>query len=346
MRCYNITFIIKYTLKSRRTILRKLLLNSTALATALAITSNAAIADISISADSSWTYLSRSSQVTANDGTTFGTDSEIKFSFTNKTDSGLTIGYVVELESDDTDTAINESSLSIAGGFGKLVIGENDSVADDYAISADDLAGESEAPTVASASIGTSTDIELSDGDSNKVSYHLPAMGGFTGGASFTDSGTNTGTDTTSFGFNYEVEAGGNTLTLGASTSTTEATTTDTDAQIIGLKVKSGNLTIVASQTAYEAVDEDIETTGAGVSYEMANGMVLAAYTMKSEDDLDAGEEYTKSGVELQYNIANGLTAFINIDDYEYKAATNPDSDGTSVVDSGTASKLTIAASF
>ena len=73
MRCYNITFMIKCkTLKSRRTILRKLLLNSTALATALAITSNAAIADISISADSSWTYLSRSSQVTVNDGTSFG----------------------------------------------------------------------------------------------------------------------------------------------------------------------------------------------------------------------------------------------------------------------------------
>ena len=322
--------------------MRKLLLNSTAIATVAALTSGAAIADVSISAATEWNYNSRSSQITANDGTTFGNVSEILFKFTNKTDSGLNIGYVVELESDDTDTAINESSLSIAGGFGKLVIGENDSVADDYAISADDLAGESEAPTVASASIGTSTDIELSDGDSNKVSYHLPAMGGFTGGASFTDSGTNTGTDTTSFGFNYEVEAGGNAFTLGASTATTEATTKDTDAQILGLKVVSGNLTIIASQSSYEAVDEDIETTGAGVSYKMANGMVLGAYTLKSEDDLDAGEEYTKSGVELQYTIANGLTTFINVDDYEYKAGTSE----TAVSDSGTTSKLTIAASF
>jgi hypothetical protein len=31
----------------------------------------------------------------------------------------------------------------------------------------------------------------------------------------------------------------------------------------------------------------------------MDNVMVLGAYTMKSEDDLDAGEEYTKSGVEV-----------------------------------------------
>jgi outer membrane protein OmpU len=337
--------------------MRKLLLNSTAIASVAAITASitavtasVALADVSISAFTEFTYTSRSSQVTANDGTTTDSDSEIAFKFSNKTDSGLTIGYTVELESDEgtvaTTYSVDESSLSIAGGFGKIVLGQNDSVADDYAISADDVAGESEAPTVASASIGTSTDIELSDGDTRKVSYHLPAMGGFTGGASFTNSGTNNGTDTTSFGFNYEVESGGNTVTLGASTATTEASTTDTDAQILGLKVVSGNLTFVASQTAYEAVDEDIGTTGAGVSYEMANGMVLAAYTMKSEDDLDAGEEYTKSGVELQYNIANGLTAFINVDDYQYKAATSPDTDGTSVVDSGTASKLTIAASF
>ena len=325
--------------------MRKLLLNSTAIATVAALTSGVALADVSISAATEWAYNSRSSQIVAKDGTTFGNVSEILFKFSNKTDSGLTIGYTVDLISDAGaagNATIDESSLSISGGFGTIILGENDSVADDYAISADDIADENEAATVTSATIGTSTDIELSDGDDNKISYHLPQMGGFTGGASFTDSGTNTGTDTTSFGFNYEVEAGGNTLTSGASTATTEATTKDTDAQILGLKVVSGNLTIIASQSSYEAVDEDIETTGAGVSYKMPNGMVLGAYTLKSEDDLDAGEEYTKSGVELQYTIANGLTTFINVDDYEYKAGTSE----TAVSDSGTTSKLTIAASF
>jgi hypothetical protein len=79
----------------------------------------------------------------------------------------------------------------------------------------------------------------------------------------------------------------------------------------------------------------------------MPNGMTVGAYTFKSEDDLDAGEEYTRSGVELQYTIASGLTAVINVDDYEYKEGT---SDGTNatlhVDDSGTSSKLTIKAAF
>ena len=126
---------------------------------------------------------------------------------------------------------------------------------------------------------------------------------------------------------------------------TQEATTKDTDHQNLAVKVVSGNLSFIAAQSSKESVDEDINSTGAGVSYKMANGMVLGAYTMKSEDDLDAGEEFSKSGVEVQYTIAAGLTAVINVDDYDYKIGTNNDSADT-VADSGTMSKLTLKASF
>jgi len=326
--------------------MRKLLLNSTAIATVAALTASVAVADVSISAATEWSYSSRSSNVTANDGTTFGTDGEIKFSFTNKTDSGLTIGYVVELESDDTNSAINESSLSIAGGFGKVVLGGNDHVGDNYGVASTDLPSEESSPTVASASIGTNTDISGMDGDANKIAYHLPAMGGLTVGASFTDSGEVGSTDTTAYGFKYKMDANGTAVTIGGATATTEATTTDTDAQNLGVKIVSGNLSFIASQSHLETVDDDIESTGAAISYKMANGMVLVAHTMKSEDDMEVGEEYTKSGVELQYVVAAGLTAVINVDDYEYTAATTPNASGTATNDSGTQSKLTLKASF
>ena len=326
--------------------MRKLLLNSTAIATVAALTASVAVADVSISATSEWAYFSRSSNVTANDGTDFTTDSEIKFSFTNKTDSGLTIGYVVELESDDANEAINESSLSIAGGFGKVVLGENDNVGDNYGVASTDLPTEESSATVASASIGTDTDISNAEGDANKIAYHLPAMGGLTVGASFADSGEVGSSDSTAFGFNYKMDAGGTAVTIGGATSTTENATKDKDYQNLGVKIVSGNISLIASQSSYEADDEDINSTGAAVSYKMANGMVLVAHTMKSEDDLDAGEEYTKSGVELQYVVAAGLTAVVNVDDYEYKAATTPDATGTATSDSGTVSKLTLKASF
>jgi len=331
--------------------MRKLLLNSTAIATVAALTTGVALADVSISAETEWNYNSRSSQRAALDGTTFGTVGEMKFSFTNKTDSGLTIGYVVEVESDDTDSAINESSLSIAGGFGKVVLGGNDGVGDNYGIGAKDIIAEEATPAVASSKIGGNADIALQDGDLNKIIYHLPAMGGLTIGASFQDSGADStkAADTTQFGAKYAMAAGDTAITIGMATATTEATGTDMDSQNLGVKIVNGSLTFALSQSEESSANDDINNMAAAVSYKMANGMVLGAYTFKSEDDLDTSEEYVSSGVELQYTVAAGLTAVINVADYEYTAATVNAAgvkQNTTQADSGTNSKLTLKASF
>jgi hypothetical protein len=324
--------------------MRKLLLGTTALAAAGALLTNAAIADVSISGYYEWKYNSRSSQQVALDGTTFGNDSEITMKFSNKTDSGLTVGMVTEFETDDGNSAVNESSISIAGGFGKVILGGNDAAGEYYGIGSSDIIAEDERPSVVSASIGTSDDIVAADGDNNKIMYHLPAMGGLTMGVSFTDSGQTAGTDTTAYGARYTMDAGGNTVTIAAATATTEAATNDTDSQNLAVKVVSGDMTFVVAQGSIESNADDHDTVGVAVSYKMANGMVLGAYTMKSEDDKDAAEEYTASGVELQYTIAAGLKAYINVDDYEYTAATSGGQTTTS--DSGTNSKLTIKATF
>ena len=328
--------------------MRKLLLNSTAIATVAALTSGVALADVSISASTEWSYNSRASQIASQEGVSYGTDSEIVFSFTNKTDSGLTIGYVVELESDDTNTAINESSLSISGGFGKLILGENDGVGEDYGIGAKDIIDEEATPAVLSSAIGANADIAMADGDLNKIAYHLPAMGGLTAGVSVQDTGTNTGTDTTQYGAQYAMAVDGTTITLGGAVSnTSDATTVDVDSQNIGVKLVNGSLTVALSQSHTDSVNDDIKNNAVAVSYLMANGMTVGAYTFKSEDDLDTDEQYTSAGVELQYTVAPGLTAVINVDDYEYTAATtNAAGVSGGLADSGTNSKLTILASF
>ena len=60
----------------------------------------------------------------ANNEITFSQDSKIMFNFYNKTDTGLTIGDTLELESDATKSAsyIHESLLSISGSFSKIVL--------------------------------------------------------------------------------------------------------------------------------------------------------------------------------------------------------------------------------
>jgi len=325
--------------------MRKLLLGTTALAAAASLTANAALADVSISGMIEWSYNSRSSQVTANDGTTFGQDSDMQVKFSNKTDSGLTLGMTVDFDTDAADNAAapnDETALSISGGFGKIVLGKDDAAADSYIIDESDLIAEDAAPGVTSMTIGTSSSLSLSDADLNKVSYHLPAMGGLTAGISTTQNLAVGGNDTVTYGAKYALEAAGANITLGYSTATTENSTQDIDSDSMGIKIVSGDISLILSQGGLEKNDEDISNAGGSISYKMPNGMTIGAYTFKSEDDLDANEEYTRSGVEVQYTIASGLTAYINVDDYEYTAGTSE----TSQSDSGTNSKLTIKATF
>ena len=347
--------------------MRKLLLGTTALAAAATLSANVAVADVSISGYYEWKYQSTSSDITANDGTTFGSDSEIKFSFSNKTDSGLTLGMTSELYSDGGDTEIDESSLSISGGFGKIVLGQNDGASTDYEVVSTSLPGEE-----IYAGVGDDNDMVLTNaaisnlaGDSNKISYHLPAMGGLTAGVSFTNSGAAGSTDTTEFGAKYAMDAGGANITIGVATATTEASSQDTDAQVMGIKVSSGNITAAVSQSTFEkaaraavagtastttaarvapitAMDKaDEESIGAAVSFKVNDGMTITLHTAET-DDGQTTETYSNSGIEIAYTIASGLTATINVEDYDYKAGNS----ANNTDNAGTASKFTINAAF
>jgi hypothetical protein len=330
--------------------MRKLLLGTTALAAAATLSANVALADVSISGYYEWAYTSRGSDVAANDGTSNSTDSEIHIKFSNKTDSGLTIGMVTEIETDDTDTAINEGSLSISGGFGKFVLGGNDGASDNYGIDAQDVVSEDINATGTDTLALLDTDVESVDGDNNKISYHLPALGGLTAGVSFTDSGTDATTgaqDSTSFGAQYSMEAAGASITLGGATITQEQVsgTVDVESNNIGVKVVTGDITLIAAQATYEATNADEEANGVGVKFKVNDGMSIGAYTVKVEDSTGTtDEEYSNTGAEVTYSIASGLTAYVNISDYDYKTGSGTGAGTTA--DSGTVSKLTIKATF
>jgi len=324
--------------------MRKLLLGTTALAAAATLSANA-LADVSIAGMIEWSYNSRSSNITAKDGTTFTQDSDMQINFSNKTDSGLTLGMTVDFDTDadGSGTVNDETSLTISGGFGKVVLGQNDAAADAYIIDESDLIQEDEAPfQTGSATVGTSSSLTLGQGDANKIAYHLPAMGGLTAGISHRDASAAGGSDHTSMGAKYSMTAGGAAIDLAYATNTSENSTQDIDSETMGMKIVSGDISVIISQGGYEASGEDWESMGGSISYKMSDTVTVGAYTFKSEDDLDTGEEYGRSGAEVAYTIASGLSAVINVDDYDYKKGTN----SAAVADSGTNSSLTIKASF
>ena len=327
--------------------MRKLLLGTTALAAAATISANAALADVSISGSYEFKYLSRSSNDTAKDGTSFAHgDSEMIVNFSSKTDSGLALNYRYDIGavgSDGVGLTGDENSLSISGGFGKIILGIDDDASDSYNIDEMDLIAEE--PTASTTDSSIRRNSATASSDAMKVAYHMPAMGGLTAGVSHTDSGANGTADVTAMGAKYAMNAGGAAITLGYNTKTTENATQDMDDSSMGVKITSGDMSVIISQGSYEASDEDIESQGASISYKMPNGMTLGAFTFSSEDDLDVGEEYSASGAEVQYSIASGLTAVITVIDYDYKV-TAANHEATPVADSGTMSQLTIKTSF
>jgi hypothetical protein len=322
--------------------MRKLLLGTTALAAAATLSANAALADVSISGYYEWKYQSTSSNVAANDGTEFANDSEITFKFSNKTDSGLTIGMTAELSSDEGEASMDENSLSISGGFGKVVLGGNDGVGDNYGVASSDLPAEEIMTAGQSDSIGIhNADINGMSADANKVAYHLPAMGGLTAGVSYADSGKAGSTDTTAVGFRYAMDAAGASILIGGATATTEATSQDKDSQVMGIKVGSGNITAALSQATLESSGVDEESSGASVQFKVSDGMTLTVHTTETKDSGNS-EKYTNSGAEIAYTIASGLTAYINVEDFDYKVGTSTGN----TAENGTVSKLTIKATF
>jgi len=325
--------------------MRKLLLGTTALAAAATLSANAALADVSISGYYEWRYESRSSQLSTNDGTTFGNDSEITFKFTNKTDSGLTVEMYQELTSDAPDGDFDEANISISGGFGKVILGQQDGVNDQgFGIAANNLVSEEMYTNSATEDMQiVNGDMANLGGDDNKITYITPSMGGLTAGISYTDSGAVGSSDTTEVAAKYAMEAGGAKITLGVVSGTTENATQDIDSSVVGVQIDSGDISVILSQSEYEASSQDEQGVDFGVSYKVNDALKIVGYTTEVEDD-SSSEEYSNTGFEAVYTIASGLAAIVTIEDYDYKVGTL--AAASAVADSGTHSKLTIKATF
>ena len=330
--------------------MRKLLLTSSALVAAASISSYA-VADVSVTGAFEWTYSSTSSNVAATDGDAQGVNNELTIKFTNKTDSGLTITGVYDMDADAGTR--DESWMSVAGGFGTLTLGHESSVNDAFGITEADLIDEDLSVVMGSSSIVTNAG-ETGAQKNNKLIYQTPAMGGFKAGYSLDDSGTAAAsTDQIAMGASYTMPMAGGSMEIKYNKQTTDGTTaTETEGTNFGVKLTMGALTAIASKGestigSGTGQTDDRNASGVGIKYDLGGGMTIAATTMKAEDDKDLSgtqnEEYSANLAEVVYTVAPGLKAKVTYLDYDYKkggetaAASN---------DSGSKTQLTLSASF
>ena len=326
--------------------MRKLLLTSSALVAVASISSHA-VADVSVTGEFEWAYVQQAADQTDQDGDSFVIDNEVVISFTNKTDSGLTIGGKLELDADAAST--DESVLTISGGFGTFRLGMEDSMHETFGITEVDLIDEEGDGRY----VGTNTHTiagnagEQGSTDGNKIGYVTPAMGGFTAGISVEDSGDDATTDMTAMGAKYVMPLASGSLEVRYNQSTLDGAT-DTDTSNMGAKFTMGAMTIIASSMTNETgTTADQEGTGFAIKYDMGGGMTIAASATEVEDTADTdgageNEKYTANIGEVVYTVAPGLKAKVTYTDYEYK-----DGGQASVGDdSGQITQLTLTAAF
>ena len=320
--------------------MRKLLLSTTTLAAAATLVATSALADVTISGTVEFDYQDYDSNIAANDGKRVASANEVLIDFTNKTDSGLTISYNMDIDG-DAGGGIDDNSLSIAGGFGKLVLGQTDGASDGYSVNAQGLVAEESDGTATGGTVLKDSSGGGNTGNADRISFHLPAMGGLTAGLSYKPA---TSANVTEYGFKYTMAAGGSTITVGHSGSTAEvANAQDSDRSNTGVSVAMGALSVTVSNGTHEAAGEDNSGNGVGAKYTLANGLTLAAATFKSEDDIDTGEEYSVNHYEAIYPIASGLSAVITVSDFDYEGGTSGNGGAD---ENGTITTLNIKASF
>jgi len=337
--------------------MRKLLLATTALI-ATATLSSAAIADVSITGGMEFTYESHDpgNTVTGASNDDFSSDQNIVLKFENKTDSGLTIGMVQNIESvgeEGVSTAnSDENYMYIKGGFGAITLGNNDGAGDQLTRTASDLVGPDALSDNGSGMNGSgnlkddNADLIKDINDANNITYILPAMGGLTVGASYMDAGQGAAenADMTTIGAKYAFTSGavkgslhyGSSNTGGASAGNSSLNSTS-----IGIDIASGPFRAVIAKGEAD-VTSAIKTnvTDYGVQYKLGNGITLAAVGTQIDENV-GGETSDITTMSVKYNIASGLNAFVTYHDYDYAPGT---SGGTA--DDGSKTLFTLVSKF
>lgn len=345
--------------------MRKLLLTTTALVAAGAL-STAAIADVSISGNLKWSYDERDSgiEVSGASEDRMYTEQNINISFTNKTDSGLTISMISALNTEGagaTSTTAgafmsDDNSISISGGFGTIQLGSDDGAGDKLTFTAHDIFGTPDAlhgdlpafhRTAGTGNLGDdNADLPSDIDDESNITYMLPKMGGLSLGASFRDagSGASENADETSIAGKYEFTSGDVNASLHYGQHSQDGATAGADgldASSMGIKVSMGNIT-AGYATANKDISSTVETsiTDFGINYKVSDALTIAA-VQTEVDENTGGETLDVTSFGATYTIASGLTASLSYHDYDYQKGTSNET-----ADDGSNTTLSIVAKF
>jgi outer membrane protein OmpU len=263
------------------------------------------------------------------------TDSEIHFTGSTKTNSGIKVGLVIELETDTAQNGgdhIDQSYMTLGGNFGTFALGSTIAAAAALSVKAPStgalgIAGGDSAswvvkPTAVGVAAGTGADI--GGNDKQKIRWISPTFSGFTGGVSYVPDLTsgdnnmasnsgNGGTDASQIdvALKYSGKLGMNAISAsGAYWQVDQVTTaanaaTGTEGQSIGVSTTMGAFTIGAGW-------KEVSTTGDASTEFTQNAVVKPIGTplsgsmhSKDEEAHNVGVAWKQGPTQLSVNYFN-----------------------------------------
>ena len=314
--------------------MRKVLLTTTALV-ALGGVSAASAIEISGQYEFNYTNADNGTSMTGGQNSnSFSSDGHIDFKGSTTSDSGLTFGGMIRLET-NSGAAIEDQGLYVSGDFGYIMMGETDGVVDGMA---DFMEGHEYVAYGAGTtnSENLKSDTKLGDSESaGKIGYRSPNVSGFQVGISMEDAGTTSKADKTSVMVTYDMGM----IKLGygsADTPSATATGEDTTATQYGFGGSMNGFTYAAAWGTSKTSNASgtsgnstkVDTTDLLIAYDMDN--ISVYYNLVNSEEKTGtriGDKMDSNEVGIYYTIAPGVSALLSQTSSDYTDVDTTDSD-------------------
>lgn len=265
----------------------------------------------------------------------FRNDTEVHVRADGKADNGLLYGVHIEIDSSGTALNYDEANLYLAGGWGRLELGDQDGASDQLAVYAPSVGigqlwGDQDS-FLANALIGGDALYVPDSNDATKITYFTPTFAGFRAGVTYAPeplgatggAGDSVALNEATTGYSDWIEAGarytgefsGATVALGLTYSQADANAPGADdfnAWQVGAQVGFSGFTVGGGYTDYN----DFFLARNGVTFEPDSSWnVGATYTAGAFGvgagylnlDDESGDDYTIWSVGAVYTVAPGL---------------------------------------
>ena len=305
--------------------MRKVLFATTALVALGGV--SAASADISVSASSSFNYVTTNGGAEVAEDRDVNTQVDVGISAARTLDNGMSVTAMIGLDEASAGQSADgdDAGMTISGDFGTVAMGG--SASDTLGAMSTDVTADEGWDLHANYIDPANEHVPHMD-----VSVALPSISGLNVVVGMVD-GATAAADGSGFGASYST-TGNMPVTISYASYSTGAANSEVSS--IGASVTAGAATIkvAANETG------NYTGTSVGATYTVSDALSIAAYTGTGEDSSNSAYEAEMTGMGLTYVIVDGLKLSITHNDFTGKG------DSTAGTQSGSRTAVALDVSF